>query len=78
MLKLYAEVQTEGLYKRLQGNLRDVRGSSFFVVVWNVTLIDTDVGYRLFTKGLTTLYFTNFYLYNRITKAKPQPVIFRL
>jgi hypothetical protein len=52
--------------------------TSFFVVVRNVTLIDTDVGYRLFTKGLTTLYFTNFYLDNHIMKAKPQPVIFRL
>jgi hypothetical protein len=77
-LKLYTEVQTEGLYKRLQGNLRDVRGSSFFVAVRNLNLIVTDVDYRVSTKGLTTLYFTNFYLNYHIKKAKPYPVIFRL
>ena len=75
-LRLFAEVQTEGLFKLLQGKLRDVRGSSSSVAVRNLNLNDTDVGYRVFTKGLTTsLYFINFCLNNHITKAKPQPVI---
>ena len=56
-LKLFAQVQTEGLYKRLLGKLRDVRGNSSLVTVRNVNLNDADVGYKVFTKGLTFLYF---------------------
>jgi hypothetical protein len=58
-LKLYAEVQTEGLYKQkiAQGKFRDVRGSSSFAAVRNVNLNETDAGYRVFTKGSTASYF---------------------